>query len=458
MRQFQLGDDDASNKMSQVYNENANELVGMKIVAIKVDAKSENCKMFSQICMFFIFVLFQIHNNSFSDPVIVVPSTYFIDNNGVPIEIVAGALDADAFMTKLKNVLDSFNKSIAGSSQKSAEQTSKNEEKSEVAAASSKSDEEKIKESSSSKPKSESKVESTQAEQSGNLDDKVERAQQLLDSIREKKAKEEEEKQKSDEMKRRQEFKEMHKAKKLREEKEYEETIKQREKEKLESKLAKERVLAQIAADKAERKARESLFKPETKSPDKSVETKSSTFIQTSNEFTRIQFKMPDGSSFHHQFLSKDSLLTVRQYLVTNAQINHFTLSTSFPRRLFTPNDFDSTLEHLGLSPSSVLLVLFEERRSKAIITSSGSTFSYLIALLLTPITLIWNYISNFLGSFVGRTQVKQSQQATSSGASPKASTSKSSYGKEGNIVRLRKKEKDDDENNTWNGNSTQQM
>ena len=51
MRQFQLGDDDASNKMSQVYNENANELVGMKIVAIKVDAKSENCKLFSQICM-----------------------------------------------------------------------------------------------------------------------------------------------------------------------------------------------------------------------------------------------------------------------------------------------------------------------------------------------------------------------------------------------------------------------
>ena len=49
--QFQLGDDDASKKMSQVYNENANELAVMKIVAIKVDAKSENCKLFSQICM-----------------------------------------------------------------------------------------------------------------------------------------------------------------------------------------------------------------------------------------------------------------------------------------------------------------------------------------------------------------------------------------------------------------------
>lgn len=391
---------------------------------------------------------------------IVVPSTYFIDNNGVPIEIVAGALDANAFMTKLKNVLESFNKSVAGSSQKSAEEASKNSGKSQVAAAGSKSDEEKIKESNSSEPKSESKVESTQAEQSGNLDDKVERAQQLLDTIREKKAKEEEEKQRSDEIKRRQEFKEMHKAKKLREEKEYEETIKQREKEKLESKLARERVLAQIAADKAERKARESLFKPETKSPDKSVETKPEipTPVQTSNEFTRIQFKMPDGSSFHHQFLSKDLLSTVRQYLVINTQITNFTLSTSFPRRLFTLNDYDSTLKHLGLSPSSVLLVLFEERRSKAIITSSGSTFSNLIALLLTPVTLIWNYVSNFLGSFVGRPQVQQSQQVRSGGTSPKASTSKSGYEKEGNIVRLRKKEKDDDENNTWNGNSTQQM
>jgi hypothetical protein len=90
----------------------------------------------------------------------------------------------------------------------------------------------------------------------------------------------------------------------------------------------------------------------------------------------------------------------------------------------------------------------------------------------LYPFLAIWRLISNFL--FSSPPPAQTSGRATSSEPLNPASSSKSEkrepvrkrvlekrtedFKKEGKIYRLRTQDDGEDENNTWNGNSTQQM
>merc|ERR1712080_479770 len=84
-----------------------------------------------------------------------------------------------------------------------------------------------------------------------------------------------------------------------------------------------------------------------------------------------------------------------------------------------------------------------------------------LLALLLTPFQVLWAAIASLLG--LAPTQATPSHQQDrkrSKEEGAKSSHDKRSAGirQDGNVRRLGNPEDEDDENNTWNGNSTQQM
>lgn len=79
---------------------------------------------------------------------------------------------------------------------------------------------------------------------------------------------------------------------------------------------------------------------------------------------TRIQIRLLDGSTLQELFDAKEQLSAVRLFIqlklnIENPTAANFNLITSFPRRVFTDdnNDFDRSLESLGLVPSAVLIV-----------------------------------------------------------------------------------------------------
>lgn len=84
---------------------------------------------------------------------------------------------------------------------------------------------------------------------------------------------------------------------------------------------------------------------------------------QSSNNdssLTRIQFRLPSGSTHMGQFEPTVTLGTLRDYVSTNIEIpfQQFTLSTSFPRRDLLVEDDNKTLTELGLIPTCVILIL----------------------------------------------------------------------------------------------------
>jgi hypothetical protein len=112
--------------------------------------------------------------------------------------------------------------------------------------------------------------------------------------------------------------------------------LEEREKEKRESQAARERVLAQIAQDKAERAAKFSpapaqQTPPAPQPPPRPVNTNTA----------RIQFRMPDGRTATNDFSSSETLESVHAHIKTNLNLpfTSYTLSTTFPRREFTDED-----------------------------------------------------------------------------------------------------------------------
>ncbi|XP_060785269.1 zinc-binding protein A33-like isoform X2 [Neoarius graeffei] len=82
------GDDEQSTQMlSSWEDERVAELTNNCFIAIKVDAKSETCVQFSQIY-----------------PVVCIPSSFFIGDNGIPLEIIAGGVSAEELINRKRKV------------------------------------------------------------------------------------------------------------------------------------------------------------------------------------------------------------------------------------------------------------------------------------------------------------------------------------------------------------------
>jgi len=137
-----------------------------------------------------------------------------------------------------------------------------------------------------------------------------------------------------------------------------------RRQEKEDDKKAKARVLAQIEADKAARKAEREAAAG--KKPDSAPVVASATPAvaapapKKDYTETRVQVRLPSGAPLVHAFGVKEPLSAVRLYVQmnrTDGGTGEVKLMTSFPKKVFGDEDYDNTLENLGLVPSAVLIV-----------------------------------------------------------------------------------------------------
>lgn len=153
--------------------------------------------------------------------------------------------------------------------------------------------------------------------------------------------------------------KELLEAKKKYEELEMKKIVEQRRREKEEEKLARQRVRDQIEADKLARKAKFSGTNnqdiPATPPVVTSiVEKKPQNYTEV-----KLQIKLIDGKTLVQNFGIKEPLSAVRLFVEMNRTDGDgpFKLMTSFPRKIFVPEDYDKPLETLGLAPTATLIV-----------------------------------------------------------------------------------------------------
>lgn len=136
--------------------------------------------------------------------------------------------------------------------------------------------------------------------------------------------------------------------------------IETRKREKIEEKMAKERVRAQIAADKEARRAKMAGETPNPSAPVVEHATPSSSTSMGNTppkkySSTKIQIRLPDGSSVVETFDAKEQLSAVRLFIQLKQGIEvPFRLMTSFPRKVFDEEDFEKPLEVLGKSISFI--------------------------------------------------------------------------------------------------------
>ena len=275
---------------------------------IKLEAESENAKHFNGLY-----------------PVLIVPSTFII-KNGKAQEIIPLNVAPEEFVAKVERVWN-------------LDKTSP-----EATAAT---------------------AESASSAQTLSPEEKVQIAQQKLAEVKAKKAREEEELEKQREASRRETGKAVLQAKKTREEAEMAALLEERRRDKLLEKQAREKVLADIARDREDKKRRmdQQAGKASAAVAPPIVSAPPTQQIATGDS-ARIQFRFPDGHTTNKQFKSSEKLSSARSFVVEHASLTDFTLSTTYPRRIFNDSESEMSLQDLGLVPSAVLMVIPKSERS----------------------------------------------------------------------------------------------
>ncbi|XP_053482458.1 UBX domain-containing protein 4 [Ictalurus furcatus] len=484
------GDDEQSRQMlSSWEDEQVSELTNNCFVAIKVDAKSETCVQFSQIY-----------------PVVCIPSSFFIGDNGIPLEIIAGGVSAEELTSRISKVKQTHAQQPAAppqpnpetSTQAGSPSASLNSDivtgsSSTAAAASKESLSTPMEEAGASghvtpgDDRSQSSDDTSQASQAEeNLDAKVERLTKKLEERRDQKRKGEEEDEIKKEKERRKVGKDMLDFKRKQEEEKTKRLLDERNREKAEEKAARERVKQQIAQDRAERAARYAKTQEEAdaarvaalQAKQAEQEMKKEAAQRERSAIARIQFRLPDGSSLTNQFPSETTLQEARQFAAQEVgnRFGHFSLATMFPRREFTAEDLEKTLLELELAPSASIVLLPQSGRPANTVVQSSSTGGIwgLLGTVLYPLLAVWRFLSGFIFSSpppgaaaAPRNQPQRpSNSSNANSGEPKRETIRKrvlekrpeDFKKDGKIYRLRTQEDSEDDNNTWNGNSTQQM
>uniref|UniRef100_A0A5F8HJ60 UBX domain-containing protein 4 n=1 Tax=Monodelphis domestica TaxID=13616 RepID=A0A5F8HJ60_MONDO len=445
---FVAGDDEQSAQMAESWeDEKVTEASSDSFVAIKIDTKSEACLQFSQIY-----------------PVVCVPSSFFIGDSGIPLEVIAGSVSAEELVTRIHKVRQMHtlkSEASVGIGNQSANlvsnpcssfehnNTSENSQARNVELCETPSTSPDTQSSisiggensSHTSPTQEAsacsdeRVMGHQAEE--DLTVKVERLTKKLEERREEKRKEEEQKEIKKEIDRRKTGKEMLDYKRKQEEELTKRMLEERNREKAEDKAARERIKQQIALDRAERAARFAKTKEEAEAAKAAallakqaeMEAKRESSSRERSAIARIQFRLPDGSSFTNQFPSDAPLEEARQFAA-----------------------------QAGRPATSVVQ------------SSSGELWKFL-GTVLYPFFAIWRLISNFLFTSpppqisMRSTSLEHTNPTASSTSENREGVRKrvlekrgEDFKKEGKIYRLRTQDDGEDENNTWNGNSTQQM
>ncbi|XP_018407030.1 PREDICTED: UBX domain-containing protein 4 isoform X2 [Cyphomyrmex costatus] len=332
------------------------------------------------------------------------------------------------------------------------------------------------------------KVEDEQENQNKDLtaEEKLERARQLIDLQRKQRQDEEQKKEREREIERRKMGRDVQKIRQMQQELEIKQAHEERMREKAAETAAREKVRQQIAQDKLERKQKELALQQQMQQPQNQEQPKYNPAPNNNVIVTRIQFRLPSGNSHTGRFEQFNTLRTLRTYVTENINLpfRQFAMSTSFPRRELTNEDNDKTLLELELVPTAVILILPLKNSNVTAVVSSAQDvgfFSRFIWSFFTPVIRIYNYI---VGYFSG-TNGDANQSGDSNNDSVETANNSdraispnrrnvvqpsglfrrylgnqggTTIRAQGNIHRLHSGGDDNDENNTWNGNSTQQM
>lgn len=149
---------------------------------------------------------------------------------------------------------------------------------------------------------------------------------------------------------------------------EYQEALKianERKREKMEERLAKQRVKDQIARDRAERAGKfgkggadpQPVNAAATAAPAQTVQPAA---VEKKQHTTcKLQFRLTNGSTITGTFQATDNLEAVRNYIHDNRTDGStpFNLMTTFPRKTYTDGDMETSLQDAGLVPSAVLIL-----------------------------------------------------------------------------------------------------
>ncbi|EGI60045.1 UBX domain-containing protein 4 [Acromyrmex echinatior] len=462
---FVEGKDDTSVQLAQAIDatEVSSRLEGEHFIAIRLESGSEAYRFFAQI--------YQL---------VPVPSLFFIGENGTPLEIIAGSATASELASKIDNVLTKAGKSNKQSSLNLIDAEQK------ATAASSSSNNNVVETTSNiNDNNSNSNADLTSDTTESVTPEKIERARQLIELQRKQRLDEEQKKEREREIERRKMGRDVQKMRQMQQELEIKQAHEERMREKAAEAAAREKVRQQIAQDKLERKQKELALQQQIQQPQNQEQPK---YNPTPNNatVTRIQFRLPSGNSHTGQFEPSDTLRILRTYVTENINLpfRQFAMSTSFPRRELTNEENDKTLLELELVPTAVILILpLKNSNVTAVVTSTQDVgfFSRFIWSFFTPVIRIYNYIVGYFSGTNGDANQSgdtnnDSVETTNNpdrAISPNRRNVVQSSGlfrrylgnqggttirAQGNIHRLHSGGDDNDENNTWNGNSTQQM
>eukprot|EP00095_Tigriopus_kingsejongensis_P007940 snap_masked-scaffold169_size292178-processed-gene-1.21 protein:Tk07940 transcript:snap_masked-scaffold169_size292178-processed-gene-1.21-mRNA-1 annotation:"ubx domain-containing protein 1-b" len=135
-----------------------------------------------------------------------------------------------------------------------------------------------------------------------------------------------------------------------------------RRREKLDTQRAKERVKAQIEADRRARQERQAEAQGRELAPVAVAAVGVAPPAEKRNyEETRLQIRLPDGTALKQAFKVKEPLSAVRLFVQlerTDGLAGPVRLMTNFPKKVFEEADYESPLEALDLVPTAVLLVM----------------------------------------------------------------------------------------------------
>ncbi|MBN3306553.1 R3HD1 protein, partial [Amia calva] len=328
-------------------------------------------------------------------------NSFFIGDNGIPLEVIAGSVPAVELVKRIEKVKQMHTQKSTGpygneaagvsvsesatphslTPQKSkpqpspASETARANENTTAPAASKESLSRPTEEGPGSgqvTPAEDMSISPDEGSASSQPDDninlRVERLTKKLEERREQKKKGEEENELKKEVERRKLGKEMLDFKKKREGDNTKRMLEERNREKAEEKAARDRVKQQIALDRADRAARYAKTKEEMdavkaaalQARQAELDARREASQRERSATARIQFRLPDGSSFTNHFPSEARLEEARLFAVQEVgnRYGNFSLATMFPRREFTGEDFDRTLFELELAPSASVVLL----------------------------------------------------------------------------------------------------
>jgi len=459
---FVLDSTEDSVRMTSLLNEDVigEVLTPDNVVALKLETGSES---FAQFSVFY--------------PVLILPSIYYIGDNGTPLEVVGGYQTVEPFLERTRNALKMHEEGAATTVSMSVpEPRATNSNASAVPSSVGAGSSESIEQDSPS-------TSATASAPSASVEERMLTAKEKIEAQNRERIETEKEENKKREVERRKLGKEMAEAQREKEEAAMRRRAEELAKDRADEKLAREKIKEQIERDRKERQAKfeEEKRTKEQKAKEKQDEKQAAEAAAAAalqeriRSVSRIQFRLPDGGAITREFSVDDSYADLRLFIsdeLRSRGLEDFDLVHSFTRRQFESTDLTSTLTELDLAGPNALIVV--PRRGGCGSGGGGadnSSFSLIAVfwLVMAPFIFVVNLFRDLIYGTPPKQQLTTPQpQASANEAStprrgaedmPRSQGARQRPSPQANIHRLRRHDSDSDSDDpTWNGNSTQQL